>query len=365
MITRLTAIVATGLILGLSACSDSEDAAAPDSAAASAQDATQTSGLAIETAQAQLAEGVPLGTVPGRVTLAPQARVAVTPPFAGAAIRVYVTEGQAVSRGAPLALVRAAEPVSISADLSRARSQLQLAEAQASRMGQLLEEGIVAQARMDQAQAELQQARATLAEAQRMAAISGTGPDGTMTLRAPISGRVAHVGVETGGPVDGMEAPFVVEANGPYRLELQLPERLARQARPGMAVEVSVTTGIDGQEMPIGGQVLAVAPSIDPQTRAVPATASVSAAPGIVSGQNVMVTITGTSTTSGVSVPSAAVTRIGGEDHVFIKEGDGFSPRAVTVVANAGGTAVISEGLDPGETVATSSLTELKAAAAE
>jgi cobalt-zinc-cadmium efflux system membrane fusion protein len=195
--------------------------------------------------------------------------------------------------------------------------------------------------------------------------MSGTGPDGTMTLRSPIAGRVAHVGVETGGPVDGMEAPFVIEAASAFRIEMQLPERLAHQVRPGMAVEIQLPAARIGDAIPIGGEILSVAPSIDPVTRSVMATASIGAAPGLVAGQNVMVVISGSSVGSGVSVPANAVTRIGGEEHVFVR-GDGrFTPRPVTVVANAGGLAVISSGLSAGETVATSGITELKAASAE
>jgi cobalt-zinc-cadmium efflux system membrane fusion protein len=73
-----------------------------------------------------------------------------------------------------------------------------------------------------------------------MAALGGVAEDGTMTLRAPISGRVAQVAVETGGGVDTLTAPFVIEAEGAYQIDLQLPERLARAVRPGMAVEVAL-----------------------------------------------------------------------------------------------------------------------------
>ncbi|MEL1250094.1 efflux RND transporter periplasmic adaptor subunit [Aurantiacibacter gilvus] len=354
-------LLLSGLLLAsLAACSEAPSSEEPQAGeAGSAENA-----LSIETAVAEAATGVPLGSVPGRITLPPEARVAVTPSFAGAAVRVYVIEGQIVARGAPLALVRAAEPISISGDLSRARSEIALAEAQAARMAQLSEEGIVAQARAQEAEARLQQARATLAEAQRLAAMAGTGPDGTMTLRAPIAGRVAHVGIETGSGVDGMEAPFVIEASGPLRIELQLPERLARQVRPGMSVEVQVP-GEGTDAAPVSGQILTVAPSIDANTRSVMATATIGSAPGLVPGQNVMVVVSGGQGGEGVSVPSAAVTRIGGEEHVFVREGDSYTPRAVTVVANAAGHAVISDGLAAGEVVATSSIAELKAASAE
>jgi len=351
--------LASGLILvSLAACSDSPDPDAPEGGEA----APAESALAIDTAQAEPASGVPLGSVPGRIVLPPDARVAVTPPFPGAAIRVYVIEGQVVARGAPLALIRAAEPISIRGDLARARSEVELYEAQAARMAQLVEEGIAAEARLQEANARLQQARASLAETQRLAAISATGPDGSMTLRAPISGRVAHVGVETGAGVDGMEAPFIIEANGPLRIELMLPERIARQVRPGMAVDVQLP---GGEGFNAGGQILTVAPSIEAETRSVMATATIASVPGLLPGQNVMVVISGTGDGEGVSVPSSAVTRIDGEDHVFVQEGDAYVPRAVQVVANAGGRAVVASGLAAGEVVATSSIAELKAASAE
>ncbi len=360
MIRKAHSLVLPALLaLGLPACSETPDSSAPE-----AEGAQESPGLAIENAAAEVASGVPLGSVPGRITLPPEARHAVTSPFPGAAIRIYVIEGQPVRQGAPLALVRATEPVSISGDIARARAELGVAESQAARLADLASEGVVAQARADEANARLEQARATLAEAQRMAAMSGTGPDGTMTLRAPISGRMAHVGIDTGEMVGEGPAPFIVEASGPLRVELQLPERLARQVRPGMAVEVQLP-GRDTSAPPIAGQIMTVAPSIEMDTRSVMATASISAAPGLVAGQNVMVVISGATAGEGVSVPSAAVTRFDGEDHVFVADGDSYVPRAVQVVANAGGRAVIAEGLAAGEVVATSFIAELKAASAE
>ncbi|MCB2078560.1 MAG: efflux RND transporter periplasmic adaptor subunit [Novosphingobium sp.] len=361
MARRLLASLALAAALAaLPACSgDTGKDAAPDAAA------DPLAGLAIEAVKAQSVSNVPLGEVPGVVTLPPEARVAVTAPFPGAAIRVFVIEGQAVRSGQPLALVRAAEPVQIRGDLARAQSAYGLAAAKAKRLAQLAEEGIIAGARSDEAQAELAQARASLAEQRRLASLAGAGPDGTMTLRTPISGRVAHVGVETGGPVDGMTAPFVIEATGAYQIELQLPERLAKRVRPGMPVEVELPSEGGGNPLTVGGKVLTVSPSIDPATRSVMARASIGGAPGMVAGRNVSVTIRGTSGQTGVSVPANAVTRIGEADHAFVRKGKAYEPRKVTVASRTGDQAVISEGLKAGEVVAASSVAELKAMAAE
>lgn len=350
--------LAAGLV-GLSSCSGSVEQASANEASAD-----PLSGLAIETASTRKVDEVPIASVPGTITLPPEARVAVTAPFPGAAVRVYVIEGQAVRHGQRLALVRSAEPVQIRGELTRAQAAVGLAEARAKRLTQLADEGIIAAARADEANAELAQARASLAEQRGLISLAGAGPDGTMTLTAPISGRVAHVGVVTGGQVDGMEAPFVIEAEGAYQVELQLPERFAKGVRPGMQVETMLPTG-NGEPIAVGGQILAVSPSIDPATRSVLARASIGNAPGIVAGRNVRVTIKGGASEGGVAVPSSAVTKIGGEDHVFVRDGKTYKPRSVTVVASSGAQAMISKGLKAGEVVAVSSVAELKAMNAE
>ncbi len=342
----------------LAACSgmsSQEPAGEPETAPA-------TTGLAIETAPARAINNIPLGTVPGTIDLPPEARVAVTAPFAGAVVKVYVIEGQQVARGAALGLVRSAEPVQIRGDLARARSAAALAEARAQRLSKLADEGIIAAARADEAIAERDQSRASVAQFSRMASLGAdVGPDGAMTLRAPIAGRVAHVGVQTGGGVDTLTAPFVIEAAGAYQIELQLPERLARQVRPGMAVAIALSEG-DGAA-PLDGKIIAVAPSLDPATRAVMARASVAAAPGVIAGRNVTVTILGEG--RGVAVPDRAVTRISNKDHVFVRSAKGWEKRAVTLAARSGDLAVIASGLVEGEKVAVSSVAELKAMNAE
>lgn len=354
LIARLAAIA---VLAALPACSSPQSEQAADPAATK----EAAKGLAIESVAAREVDNVPLGSVPGTISLPPEARVAVTAPFAGAVVRVYVIEGQQVARGEALGLMRAAEPVQIGGDLARARSAAALAEARAKRLAQLADEGIIAAARADEAKAEWEQARASVAQFARMASLGGVGPDGTMTLRAPIAGRVAHVGVETGGGVDAVTAPFVVEAAGAYQIELQLPERMAQQVRPGMAVEISLG-GADGAG-PVGGKIIAVAPSLDPVTRSVMARASIGAAPGVIAGRNVSVTILGNG--RGIAVPDRAVTRIGGEDHVFVRKGKVWEKRAVTVAARSGGLAVISSGIAADEMVAASSVAELKAMNAE
>ncbi|WP_417595985.1 efflux RND transporter periplasmic adaptor subunit [Parasphingorhabdus sp.] len=323
--------------------------------------AEQIKRLGIKTVSAEEVGAIPLGTVPAMVSLPPEARVAVTAPFDGAVIQLFVVEGQAVARGAPLASVKAREPVQIGAELARARAEAGLAQANAARLNQLEREGIVAGARADQANAALRQAQVSVTENQRILSQAGAGTSGQMTLRAAIGGRVSAVNVQTGGPVDGMTAPFVIDNTSSYTLDIQLPERLARDVRPGMAVEVMMPGGLEGAEaVPVGGTIISVAPGLDQMTRSVMAKARIGAAPGMVAGKSVMVTIRGDGEQTGVAVPATAVTRIGKKDFVFVQSKNKFERREVIRVAEAGGKAILSDGLSVGDRVAISGIAELK-----
>ncbi len=346
-----------GLAL-VSACGQAGPAA--PTAAAVAQDgaiavtAQALDRLGIKLAQAQPADVMPIGTVPGVVSLPPDARVAVTSAYAGTMIKVLVIQGQAVRQGDVLGIMKAAESVQFGAALARAQAELPVVAANAARLNQLSREGIVAPARADEARAALASARATLAENRRLLALGGAARDGTMTLRAPISGRVASVGVDTGAAVGAGMAPFVIENATNLRLDLQVPERLAGQVHPGMAIAVA-----QGARM-IRGTVLSISGSIDPMTRALPAKASLPADAGFVPGQGVMATLARAGGSGGVAIPASAVTHVADHDEVFVRFASGFRATRVVVAGQIGDLAFVSAGVPPGSPIATSGIAELK-----
>lgn len=321
--------------------------------------------LGIRLEPAQAAASAPVGTLPGVVSLPPDARVAVTSPFAGTVLRVLAIQGQRVRAGDPLAIVRSAETVQFGADLARAQAEVAVARAAASRLETLAREGVVAGSRADEARASLQQTEATIRENRRLLAIGGGSSDGTVTLRAPIAGRVAVVAVDAGAATGGGgPAPFVVENDSALSIDLQVPERLAGRILPGMAVEIAAS---DGAAQPIKGRILSVGATLDPVTRSIPAKAALDPGSGLAPGKGVMVIVAGSAQggAPAVSVPTAAVTRIDGADHVFVRSGQRFVRRKVSVAAEAGGRTFLADGLRAGEPVAVSGVAELKSLLAE
>lgn len=311
--------------------------------------------MGITTEAASATSSAELGMVPGVVTLPPEARVAVTAPFGGTVLRLFVVNGQAVTKGQPLAIVRSIEPVQYGASLAKGEAQLAVARANAARTGQLATEGIIAGARADEARAALREAEVAVSENRRILSQSGASAGGEVTLRSPITGKLSAVAVQTGGPVDGLTAPFVIENTASFMIDLQIPERLAGQVRPGMAITVA-----DSGDAPVEGQIISVGNSIDQETRALVAKARIDGSPALVSGKAVSVLLKGGQNVAGVGVPAAAVTQVGGKDVVFVATPKGFSRREVVVAGRGASQITLASGVKPGERVATSGLSELK-----
>lgn len=308
------------------------------------------------TAVATAAAEMVLAELPATVVQPPGSSVAVAAPFAGMVRDVKVQPGQAVQRGQLLATMVSRDALVLAGDLARAQARRAMTGAEATRMATLAREGVVAGARADSAVAADREAAINAREARRLLARAGAGDDGIVRLVAPISGRVARIGIEAGAPVDGMTAPFVIEANGSRWLALQLPERLAGLARPGLVI-----TTRDGRR----GRLMTVASGIDPATRSFPARAQLDdGGAALVGGRLMPVSLVAPAPSGSLAVPAAAVVHEDSGDQVFVQTAKGFVVRPVQRAPGNGETAVIISGLSAGERVATSNLPELRAATA-
>jgi cobalt-zinc-cadmium efflux system membrane fusion protein len=314
--------------------------------------AAQRQSLGIRTTVAQPTGSVAIATLPATIALPPGARVAVSAPFPGVIRQNFTVSGQAVGRGEALATVFSREVLEMGAELSRARARQGLARSAAARTDQLVKEGIAAGARAEEARAALQEADTDVSSRSRLLALAhADAATGVYTLRAPIAGHISSATVQTGGAIDGMSAPFVVDASRRYAVEAQLPERLVGK------VSVGDRIGLPGG---ISGIVTSVGVTIDPQTRSALLKASVPAAPGLVAGSSISVALYGSAVAGAVTVPASAVARVGGRTMVFTETASGFTLRPVKLVSAGGADAVVT-GVTVGSRVASAGVSELKA----
>lgn len=320
--------------------------------------AAQAKALSLRFAPAEQAALIPIATLPAMIAPPPNARVAVAAQLPGVVTRVFVVEGQDVRVGQPLATVSSRDIVTLGAELARARARLDVARANAARLAQLAKEGIVAPARADEASAQFHQAQVDVSEQGRLISMANGSTGGAgYTLTAPIRGRISMMTIETGKALDPGAAPFVIDAGGPMQAQAQLPERLIGKIQPGMTVRAA------GAE----GKVLAVGTAIDPATRSASLTASLQGSGSVRAGQALSLAVMGPAPQGAVRVPGDAMAQIGGANVVFVRSAKGVVARPVTLAEGgegAEGERIILSGLKPGEEVAMSAVSELKALAA-
>lgn len=317
--------------------------------------AEQIARLDIKFAKADVATEIPVAEVPATIAPPPNARVAVAAMIPGVVTRTMVVEGQKVHAGQPLAVVVSRDVLTMQAGMEQASARANVSRLNARRLDQLAREGVIAGSRADEAAASRREAEAELGEQRRTLALINAGRSGgSYTLTAPIAGTITKAAVQTGMPVDGASAPYVIDATGRYELTAQLPERLIGTIKPGMTVM------LDG----VSGTVTSVGATVEAETRSALLRAKIPAAPGLVAGRATTATLLKPADGVAVSVPSAAIVIIEGRPVVFVRTPKGVVRRAVTSAGAAGGRTVLTAGVKAGEQVAVSGTSELKALAA-
>ncbi len=314
----------------------------------------QIESLGLRTAPATHPDEYLLAILPGVIVPPPNQRVAVAATFPGVVLQTYAVEGQAVTRGDPLAVIASHEILTAGSELAQARARLAVAEAASARMERLAAEGIVAGARAEETAADRDQARAEVGgRAGVLAAVNADAARGTYTLKAPIDGVVARANIQTGDPVDTAAAPFVIDSGRGFEIEAQIPEHLVGRIAAGM--RVSAGPGLSAK-VTSAGRV------IQPETRSALMKALIAPGAKTTAGKIATISVFAPTPAGALVVPRAAVTTLGEITAVFVRTPEGFAPRKVAATI-AGNDAVVTEGLRPGDEVVIAGLTELKSIA--
>lgn len=303
-----------------------------------------------------------IGEITLRAGFAPDAEWAIKTPFSGILHQLFVQVGDRVSAGDPLMTVRSAEVIALQRDYLQAGSELTLQKTAYERDRKLREAGSVSSRRWQETQFAYDMARAEYAGLRAQLQLAGFSdedleslsrnmqvtPD--MVLRAPADALVVERPALLGDHLDGAE--LLARLGDPARLNLvgMLSKAAAAHLYEGAQIRQEQT----GSE----AQLVHVSPVIDPQTQTVYVRAEPRLDAGLRPGQ-----LTRWSVLSDgelMTVPSAAIVKLDGEDVVYVLVTGGFEPRQVTVKNTGAGDWIVLDGLRNGDRVAISGTAVLK-----
>lgn len=279
-------------------------------------------------------------------TLRANEQVEITSEIAGKAVAIFFDEGSRVAAGQVLLKIDDAE---LTAERQRILHQLELAERREARQRQLLAEGVQSQQDYDFALSQLNVLRSELrlVEAQ----LEKT------EIRAPFAGTLGLRYVSLGSYLSPQTRIASLQDVDPIKIDFSVPEKYAQQVRLGGKISFRV----GGVETPFTGEIYAVEPSVDRETRSLLLRAR-SPNPGgrLLPGAFADVEVAVREVADALAVPNLAVIPELGGKKVFVYEDGKAQPRRVETGARSAEQVEITAGLEPGDRVIVSAIQQLR-----
>ncbi|MFO0684663.1 MAG: efflux RND transporter periplasmic adaptor subunit [Sandaracinus sp.] len=380
------------LVLALGACHGSE----PSSVAVRATAETTT--ITAPASTPAVARDVP-ATIELSGTLLADEESHVSPIVPGRVVEVLVERGTVVAEGDPLVRLRDTDyrlqlsSARASLDQARARlgmdehgappapdqtpevlsahAQMEMNDAALERAEGLAQRGVFTQAQLDEARARatssresyasaLQNARASIAalSSAQTALRQASTSVGESIVRAPFAGEIASREVSPGEYVTAASHLVTLVRTDPLRIEVQIPQERIFEVREGQSVEVRV----DATDHVFPGSIRYISASVDATSRGLVVEAVIPNSdpehrlrPGMFAHARILLG----HTESMASVPPSAVLTQAGVSRVFILRDGRVVEAVVSIAERDADHVVISQGVSPGDVVATERLEEL------
>ena len=328
---------------------------------------SQIQALGIQTSPLQSQTDPVKAGFPAQVVIPPKAEQVVSSPVAGLVAQLLVQQNQVVRSGAPLVRIASPELGQMQLQLLQASARATLARQAAQREQQLLDEGIIAQRRVQEAQAGLKEAEAALNQAKAALRLSGMPaaaierigasgkPQDSITLVAAQAGIVTGIAVKSGQRVEAATALLHVAQTDSLWLDIQLPVSESANWQAGTKVKVQ------GRE--VTARILSASPTVSASSQTVVLRAAVEGKTGQVRpGEFVTVEWPVAATQGAWDVPLSAVAHDGDQAYLFVRTSDGFETRPVKVVVSAGQRVRVQGPLKADEQIVVSGVVALKGA---
>ena len=280
-------------------------------------------------------------------TIQADERVEIRSEISGVLERILFEEGSRVGKGQGLVEL---DDVELTAERDRARHRLELARLRESRQQDLLAQGLTSQEDYDLALSQLNvlQAELRLAQAQL---------DKTR-IKAPFSGVIGLRAVSPGAAITPQTRIATLQKLEPVKIEFSVPENYAGRIRAGD----SVTFAVRGSSGRYVGQVYAVEPNVDSETRSLRVRARCSNPEGVLlPGAFADVELAINAIDDALTVPSLAVIPELGSKKVFVIEDGRAAPRLVETGVRTDTEVQVTRGLEVGDRVIVSAIQRLQA----
>ncbi|MFN9818071.1 MAG: efflux RND transporter periplasmic adaptor subunit, partial [Pseudanabaena sp.] len=336
-----------------------------------------------------------------------QSRQSVTlqPRVDGYVQEIFVKAGDRVEAGAPILRIDPARQQAVvqrsvaavatsQADFESARATLAQLRARKEsilssvdfnqkefdRFSKLTQEGATAKQKLDEVANSLRNARAELGqidaqinaqqasinsaatriEETRAGAIQEEVQLDFYTVTAPFAGIVGDIPIKVGDNVNSTTQLTTVTQNQVLEVQISVPLENAPRLKMGQSVEL-----LDAQDKPlVKGNVAFISPSINPQTQSVLVKANFNNGTNQLKANQFVRARLIWASRSGVLVPTSAISRLGGQDFIFVAENSSANGKT-QLVANqkpiklgkiTGNKQEVLEGLKPNDKIVVSGI---------
>jgi len=297
--------------------------------------------LAVSVAAAE--ERTPLRQVEVMATVKAAESASIAARISGNITKLPVKLGGSVSRGDILAVISADE---IRAKVTQAQAQLDQAERNLKREQNLLQKNAATKESVRTLEESRKIAEAAYREARTMLDYT--------TIKAPFDGVITSKPANIGDLAVPGKTLLTIENESSLQVIADVPEALVLALTIGDRLPVR----IDAADLDIEGTITEIAPTADPRSRTAPIKLDVAPSPALRSGQFARVSLPGSSGTA-IMVPAASVKPFGQLDRVFIVTDGTARLQLVKTGLTHGDHIEILSGVNGGEQVVVSDLTEI------
>jgi membrane fusion protein, heavy metal efflux system len=289
---------------------------------------------------------------PASVEADPARMARIVPPLAGQVKQLFVRQGELVTKGQPLFVLDAPDLVTARADFLRAKSVLVQAENALRRQQDLFEHAIAAKREVEDAQTAHDVARDDLKRSTvrlKLLGIDSGDLDEPLTVRSPLSGQVLSLATSPGEFRNDVTTPLLVVADlSSLWITASVPERDVQRVHVGDDALARVAAF---PSLEFKGRILFIENVLETDTRSVKVRIQFDNTEGrLKPGMFATVSFLGAAAPA-IVLPTTAL-QVGETTYVWVERSPWtFVRRPVQLASENSESAVVADGLKPGERV--------------